>query len=1213
MQKWSQRGTQGGIAAVVLWDLMKCYEHVRRAKLWKHGVELGYPLAQLRLSLRSYAWRRYLRIEGMVGKEIYARRGIVAGHSFATTELKVYMIKEVKANAEVFARRSLNIHVHVYDIAIEKEGEDGDEVEKDIVEAAEDLGRRLERELHLPLAVEKGAIVASNEKVADGIAVKLGIKGGSVKDATRNLGVDTTAGRSLRSGGRRRTCTKDKEKPPEQGRGKTKQKKENTRGKQKGEGKAEEKRRKPRITVLKERARKSDAQYARLRRLRAKGTAGKVFFAGPLRAGTYGAEIWGITPNRMHKLRVQAGGAMGISGKGRSLDMAWLLMGQRRDPQQTAWSPMVRWAKEIWWASTIGAGRPGGVIPFHQLMKMGADRWGFMSPNSHSHRKINGPISAMFSVAQKVGWTVLKPDEFANDQGHIINFRVSPPKVVEAWLMESWERRQENNIIENLVDKVGTGNSEGGKHENKELREKGIWIEPIRQALKNPRGSLSTGERNKLVNLIMGAAVDVDTLERWGYEADPVCGFCGERDTTWHRVYRCSHGEEARRRYMDPKWTKKAEEEGERSIGFKYGIFPRPECEDQLAEDQCKTWRLQRNAYGEVERAEMEGDEDQDILFNAGDGPMASDGSLLEPRHGRLQKGGWAAIQCDHEGKFLKGMCGTIKREPRMSSTLLEHLAFHQLAIRIDGGGDVLIDNAAVVARGKASRADQTGAKSFYAGFWRDIHSVRKGRGQEQEIGCIKIKAHVKQEDTKNRQERVQHAANEQADYFANHANSTHQHEASIARQWKKEYEEYIEFLRAVGRILDQWPSMRELSGKLKKKERRGEEESDLDVSKLKMSHQWFQTGRRWTCRVCQRTTAAIRPGAASWVGGECKARQQGILRVLEPYLGHSLVAVAMISGVVMMACTACGAYATHRPKLLGRHCMERVTMAGRRALENSFIKRRHPCTLKKGVFSEEEIPKKIQEGMTAEKVVQYNRQRWREEQERKRKGGTGGAIEEAGAEKKPTEEPTEDNKLLQDACTQDHVTREDNKLRRDARLQEGGVRKDNNFCQDGARLQDCSAREDNVLWNDGAHLQDGGLRYGKELSNDGVRHQDCGLQLRQGGRLHDRVPCEEHKPHQDESRKNMSSPNGTPCQNDTLRQNGLPRQVDETCKRKEEEGAPKRRSEERLEEEVERGKEWKERAWRCRTRNRPPPGPRTAQGAQASAWREPEQHVEAE
>ncbi len=53
---------QGAIYAQFLEDLVKAFERMRRGALVYEAMQLGYPLALLRLSFAAYRWSRALRM-----------------------------------------------------------------------------------------------------------------------------------------------------------------------------------------------------------------------------------------------------------------------------------------------------------------------------------------------------------------------------------------------------------------------------------------------------------------------------------------------------------------------------------------------------------------------------------------------------------------------------------------------------------------------------------------------------------------------------------------------------------------------------------------------------------------------------------------------------------------------------------------------------------------------------------------------------------------------------------------------------------------------------------------------------------------------------------------------------------------------------------------------------------------------------------------------
>ena len=79
-----------------LLDLVKAFDMVPRWVLIREGLDLGYPLWLLRLSLATYRMKRVIRVRKVVSGEVRAFRGMTAGSGFATTEMRLAMINLVE-------------------------------------------------------------------------------------------------------------------------------------------------------------------------------------------------------------------------------------------------------------------------------------------------------------------------------------------------------------------------------------------------------------------------------------------------------------------------------------------------------------------------------------------------------------------------------------------------------------------------------------------------------------------------------------------------------------------------------------------------------------------------------------------------------------------------------------------------------------------------------------------------------------------------------------------------------------------------------------------------------------------------------------------------------------------------------------------------------------------------------------------------------------
>ena len=155
-----------------LWDLRKCYEFVNHFKLKGFARELGFPLAILRVSLRSYRWGRRLRLDGMVGRAWFPGRGIIAGSVFAVHELRAFMFEAVTRHA--VGHPGVGISVHIDDVNQRVAEDTRDEATKVFQDGAAELQRVFEVDLELPLAMSKGLLLSNDQGAATEVATKLG-------------------------------------------------------------------------------------------------------------------------------------------------------------------------------------------------------------------------------------------------------------------------------------------------------------------------------------------------------------------------------------------------------------------------------------------------------------------------------------------------------------------------------------------------------------------------------------------------------------------------------------------------------------------------------------------------------------------------------------------------------------------------------------------------------------------------------------------------------------------------------------------------------------------------------------------------------------------------------------------------------------------------------------------------------------------------------
>ena len=107
-------------SAATLIDLVNAFDHVSHTALRDQAAKWDYPAWILRLSIAANRLGRRISIGGIVSAVIAACRGITAGSTFATTELRVLVLAALDLVHRAFP--SLPMHICVDDMFIHAEG-----------------------------------------------------------------------------------------------------------------------------------------------------------------------------------------------------------------------------------------------------------------------------------------------------------------------------------------------------------------------------------------------------------------------------------------------------------------------------------------------------------------------------------------------------------------------------------------------------------------------------------------------------------------------------------------------------------------------------------------------------------------------------------------------------------------------------------------------------------------------------------------------------------------------------------------------------------------------------------------------------------------------------------------------------------------------------------------------------------------------------------
>ena len=166
-------------------------------------MALAYPLKLFRLSIATYQLMRVIRIGKVVSKVVYAITGITAGSGFATTELRLVMIRVIDRALTLYP--TITPTLFVDDLAAT--------VCAPVKHVVKQLGGFIEyvadfiSETKQALSITKSVVDASSKAVGEELVTRWKKKGIIIhyQQRVKALGAGMGAG----SGGMRRSCVPD--------------------------------------------------------------------------------------------------------------------------------------------------------------------------------------------------------------------------------------------------------------------------------------------------------------------------------------------------------------------------------------------------------------------------------------------------------------------------------------------------------------------------------------------------------------------------------------------------------------------------------------------------------------------------------------------------------------------------------------------------------------------------------------------------------------------------------------------------------------------------------------------------------------------------------------------------------------------------------------------------------------------------------------------
>ena len=193
----------GNAPASIYLDLVKVFEQVVLAQVWRKGRKHGMPIQVLVLSLEACAFTRRLTYRGAVSEAANTCTAVLAGSGRATDLLLVTLIDSVDhlmlEHEQAATRPTLRCFMIVDDVRFVVEG-DGADVALQLPRLANKAVKELEDQLHMrasrDTAQERGKTVAqaSSQRLGLRLRPKLLQLGIRVVSKVKNLGVQFVGG-----------------------------------------------------------------------------------------------------------------------------------------------------------------------------------------------------------------------------------------------------------------------------------------------------------------------------------------------------------------------------------------------------------------------------------------------------------------------------------------------------------------------------------------------------------------------------------------------------------------------------------------------------------------------------------------------------------------------------------------------------------------------------------------------------------------------------------------------------------------------------------------------------------------------------------------------------------------------------------------------------------------------------------------------------------
>ncbi len=736
---WAQAARQeasaarGEVAGMILEDLASFYEGIDRSLLAHEAAHLGFPVQVLRGSFGMYANPRLVSLNGKVARQVHPRRGVIAGCAFATTYVKVLMTRALdRAMAKM--PEGVVLDAYIDDLAISAVGTSRQVVDK-LEKAHQILREAVQHELGCSFAQGKTAVVATCADTARRLKEVVGAQG-RIFEAAPNLGIDAPAAKPR--GAWHRSSL-----------------------------------RKSRLVQAAQRER-------RLRRLStaigAKAT--RIFHTGAEKAGTYGAEIWGLSDSEIKKLRRLAASTVKPRGRGRSLTLALLLAGA--PTAQAEVLAVTQYQRMVWKGVTQREqcrmrGTSLGIVDSwfkeaqgyaEELTKeagythgdQGADAKLGRRGAAAAWRKVRGPIAAAHLTLARMGWRFVNAFELQDERGHSIPLTQTSPTLLKDLLVDGVRRQMERTV------------GEAWGKRDPSFKGRRICVDAALLNMRGSRNGLNPKQIGAYRSATCGALMTMSRAAEEGYLVADECPLCGASgDTIHHRAYHCPKTRAAVEAVV-PRWfLDEARRQSACSRFWVTAILPHP---GDLAPPPEAGFEAEWEFLGPLKAIKEKEADDGGVGGHAFGGNVYPDGSCSCEVIRELRRAGCGAVEVNEDGVPLRKFTMPVPRSFRQTPQAAEHIGYATTLRLLGRRATIRPDCMAVVRAANQPLSIAIAASKRYAGITLDARTDPKQVGLVD--GVEWVRAHRPLTGEEGQAERRDILGNQAADEAAKEGRERH-------------------------------------------------------------------------------------------------------------------------------------------------------------------------------------------------------------------------------------------------------------------------------------------------------------------------------------------------------------------------------------------------------------------------------------------------------